>query len=141
MDTVVDILDVGERQKVVQPIGGAGPRKLNLAGFDAMDNAHVQAIVAHDFHVLFDLVGRNHSGLSVLAVEKNAPAPAWFRSFQYGTASASLRGVRCAKIERTDGDQRGADRERRVRTAMSLRKSVGIGTGGDDRELLRVIYP
>jgi hypothetical protein len=56
MDAVVNILDVGERQKVVQPVGGVVLRKFNLAGFDALDNADVQAI-AHDFHVLFDLVG------------------------------------------------------------------------------------
>jgi len=62
MDAVVNILDVGERQKVVQPVGGVVLRKFNLAGFNAIDNAHVQAIIADDFHVLFDLVGRNHGG-------------------------------------------------------------------------------
>ena len=43
-----------------QPVGGIVLCKSNLAGFDAIDNAHVQAIIAHDFHMLFDLVGRNH---------------------------------------------------------------------------------
>jgi len=69
MDAVINVLHVSERQKVVQPV--VVPGKPNLAGFDAIDNAHMQAIIAHDFHMLFDLVGRNHGKrLSVLAVKK-----------------------------------------------------------------------
>lgn len=65
MDAVVNILHIGERQKVVQPVGGVILRKSNLAGFDAIDNAYVQAIVAYDFHMLFDLVRRNHGGATL----------------------------------------------------------------------------
>jgi hypothetical protein len=79
VDAVVNVLDVGERQKMVQPVGGVILRKSDLVGFDAIDNAHVQAIIAHDFHMLFDLVARDHVGLSVLAFERNSGALAEFR--------------------------------------------------------------
>jgi hypothetical protein len=66
MDAVVNILDIGKRQKMLKPVGGVFPGKFNLAGFDALNYADVQAIIAHDFHVLFDLLSRNHVGLFVI---------------------------------------------------------------------------
>jgi hypothetical protein len=84
MDAVVNILDVGERQKVVQPVGGVILRKFNLTGFDAIDNAYVQAIIAHDFHVLFDLIGRNHSGATVLAFKETPVFRLSSGSYRYG---------------------------------------------------------
>lgn len=86
MNAVVDVLDVGERQIVVQPVGRAGLRKFDFVDFDAIDNAHVKAIIADDFHVFFDLVRRSHGGVLVLTVERNSGAPVWFRSFQRSTA-------------------------------------------------------
>jgi hypothetical protein len=62
MDAVVNVLDVGEWQEVVQPVGGVVLGESDFAGFDAINNADVQAIIAHDFHALSDLVGRNHLG-------------------------------------------------------------------------------
>jgi hypothetical protein len=66
MDAVVNIFDIGKRQIMLKPVGGVIPGKFNLAGFDALDNAYVQAIIAHDFHILSDLVGRNHFRLFVV---------------------------------------------------------------------------
>jgi hypothetical protein len=65
MDAVVDIFDIGKRQIMLKPVGGIISGKFDLPGFDTLNNAHVQAIVAHDFHVLSDLVGRNHVRLFV----------------------------------------------------------------------------
>jgi hypothetical protein len=62
MDPVIDVLDVGQRQEVVQPIRRIVPRQSNLASFDTIDHADMQAIVAYHFHLLPDLAGRNHGG-------------------------------------------------------------------------------
>jgi hypothetical protein len=81
MDAVVDIFDVLKRQKMLPPVGGVIPGKFDLAGFDALDDAHVQPVVADDFHMLFDpvdLAGRNH-GMAPVCCLKNVGAHARFR--------------------------------------------------------------
>ena len=47
---------------MVQPVWRVVLREFNFAGFDTIDNAHMEPIIAHDFHVLLDLPGHNHGG-------------------------------------------------------------------------------
>src|SRR5262249_8858090 len=85
MDAVVNILDVGERQKVMRPIGSVLLPKSNLAGFDAIDDTHMQAVITHDFHVLLDLLRRNHhGGLPVLPLKQTPTLLAEFRKVRAG---------------------------------------------------------
>jgi hypothetical protein len=64
MDAVVNVFDIGKRQKMLPAVRRVILRKHDLARFDTVNDAHVLAIVAHDFHVLLDpvgLAGRNHA--------------------------------------------------------------------------------
>jgi hypothetical protein len=78
MDTLVNVLDVGQRQEVVQPVGRIVLRQSNFASFDSIDNAYMQAIVAHHLHSFPDLVGRNHGGAPGARFEQTPVAPAEF---------------------------------------------------------------
>jgi hypothetical protein len=63
MDAVINIFNIGNREEMLQPVGGVIPRKFDFAGFDAVDNTHMQAVVANDLLMFFDpvdLVGCNH---------------------------------------------------------------------------------
>jgi hypothetical protein len=87
VNAVVDILHVGKRQIVMQPVWRVDLRKFDLAGFDTIDDAHMQAIIAHDFHVFFDLVGRSHGGVLAPAIEKKRRCTSLVPEFQRSTAS------------------------------------------------------
>jgi hypothetical protein len=87
MDPVIDVFDIGEREEMLQPVGRITPGEFNLAGLNANDNAHMQAVISNDFHMLLDhvlldrvdLVGRNHGKTLCTWSVKNADVPAEFR--------------------------------------------------------------
>src|SRR5436309_719796 len=60
MDTIVDILDVGEGKEMVQSVWRVGLAQLDLVIFHAINDADVSPVVAHDLHVLLDLVNSHH---------------------------------------------------------------------------------
>ncbi len=75
MNAVVDILDVRERQKMVQPIGGVIARQPDLSILDPIDDTYMQAIIAYYFHVLLDLVRYSHVGPPRLSLNVRCSGP------------------------------------------------------------------
>jgi len=65
VDAVVHVLDRGKRKEMVQAVFGISVCQPDLAVFDAIDDADVLAIIAHDFHMLLDLIGSDHRDLLV----------------------------------------------------------------------------
>jgi hypothetical protein len=123
MDAVVNIFDIGKRQIMLQPVGGVIPGKFNLPGLDALNDAHVQAVIAHDFHVLSDLVGRNHVRLFV--VEDSVTLPPGKLSLPHSRRNATKPGldgnVAAASQFRLEGQtitRRGGSHSERVKDSL-----------------------